>query len=98
VKATLPNSVTENNKVKNIKGGRLNTSILLQDGTVWSTGNGTSRQVSDMTSRQKRSTALNTSGSAQASSRFQTTSRSSQQQKFYNPNILTTISTRPAGM
>ena len=49
VKATLPNSVTENNKVKYLKAGRLNTSILLQDGTVWSTGNGTSGELGNGT-------------------------------------------------
>ena len=34
----LPSSVTESNKVKYVKAGIINTTLLLQDGTVWETG------------------------------------------------------------
>jgi len=37
-KVNLPNTVTETNKVKYIKSGIINTTILLTDGSIWETG------------------------------------------------------------
>jgi len=38
VSVNLPSTVTQINKVKYVKAGRMNTTLLLTDGTVWETG------------------------------------------------------------
>lgn len=44
---SLPSTVTDSNKVKYFKAGRLNTSLLLTDGTIWQTGCGISGELGD---------------------------------------------------
>lgn len=49
VKVILPSMVTSENKVKYIKAGRGNTTLLLTNGTVWETGYGTSGELGNGT-------------------------------------------------
>ncbi len=46
---SLPSTVTSSNKVKYVKGGRMNTTILLQDGTIWSVGRNTNGELGNGT-------------------------------------------------
>ncbi len=46
-KSTLPSSVNSTNKVKYVRGHGANTSLLLDNGTIWITGNNEFKQISN---------------------------------------------------